>query len=54
MTKSYCRECQEVQAVKVENGTWICRECGFAIECVECGLSMHKDHDCAAEIAALR
>lgn len=53
MSATFCRECNEVQRYRVEAGTgvWFCRECGFGIECVECGLPM-PHVDCQREIAA--
>lgn len=47
MNKSYCNECQEVRSYRVDGaGEWFCRSCGFAIECVECGLTVTADHAC--------
>ena len=49
MNKSHCNECQEVRSYKVcADDTWECLSCGFAIECVECGLTMTAGHDCPA------
>jgi hypothetical protein len=52
---TYCLECDEVQRYRVERGTglWFCVECGFAIDCVECGRTMFNGHDCAEIVAAL-
>ena len=46
---TFCLECDEVRRYRVESGTglWFCHECGFAIDCVECGRTMFHDHNCA-------
>lgn len=52
--QSYCANCDQVESFKLDEAKgWECRACGFAIDCVECGLQMSAGHDCAAEIASM-
>lgn len=52
--RSYCANCDQVEGYKLDEAKgWECRACGFAIECVECGLQMSARHDCAREIASM-
>ena len=45
--RSYCANCDQVEGYKLDEAKgWECRACGFAIECVECGLQMSAGHDC--------
>jgi len=49
--RTYCANCDELVRYRLDGcGLWECTACGFAIDCVECGLTMHKDHDCETEI----
>lgn len=49
--RTYCAECDDMVRYRVTgDGFWECTVCGFAIDCVECGLTMHRDHDCQRDI----
>jgi len=53
--RTYCANCDEVVRYRRDAaGLWECTRCGFGIECVECGATLHARHDCQAEIEAKR
>lgn len=44
---TYCGECDSTVRYELSEdcGDWICTECGFAIDCTECGQTMSAEHE---------
>lgn len=53
--RTYCANCDAVTRYRLDAaGLWECTACGFGIECVECGHTLHKNHDCNTDTEALQ